>query len=168
MSIQIYWQSEISGPQITQHVCLLGVDLILTTVSDVIIDSAWHIHGDGQHSQTALADQVRAYLLNPNDQPLTVALYQQGSAYSQKVWQSLLKIPFGQVLTYSALASQLNSGPRAVAQACRNNPYAGIIPCHRVVAKSGLGGFMGQSQGLMVQLKQHLLSYERMAAESQP
>jgi methylated-DNA-[protein]-cysteine S-methyltransferase len=80
----------------------------------------------------------------------------------------LLNIPCGQVISYLQLAQKISSGPRAVAQACRNNPYAGIIPCHRVVAKAGIGGFMGQSQGPMVQLKRQLLDYEYSVALNRP
>ena len=167
MSIQISWETSISGTQAFHHVPLLGAELVMTTVHGVITDCSWQLPCQNQQSKkSALADQVQLYLMDPERNQLAVSLYRQGTVYSQKVWDILLNIPFGQVMSYSALAQQIGSGPRAVAQACRTNPYAGIIPCHRVVAKSGVGGFMGQRQGPMVQLKRELLAFEYRAAMS--
>lgn len=82
-----------------------------------------------------------------------------GSAFQQKVWLAILAIPLGQTRSYSELAAQLNSGPRAVANACGANRLPLLIPCHRVVAKKGLGGFMrGDKNGLSI--KRWLLAHE--------
>lgn len=54
------------------------------------------------------------------------------------------RIPRGKVATYGQLAKVLGSAPRAVGQALRRNPYAPVVPCHRVIAASlELGGFSG-------------------------
>eukprot|EP00887_Chlorella_sp_A99_P006591 scaffold3.g6591.t1 len=54
-------------------------------------------------------------------------------------------IPAGKVTTYGAIAEALGSAPRAVGQAMRNNPYAPVVPCHRVIAATlQLGGFKGE------------------------
>lgn len=165
MPIQISWKASLSGMKTFHHVPLLDAELVLTTIDDFIIDCSWQVPSQTQqHKKSSLAERVQLYLMNPDVNQLAVSLSQQGTEYSQKVWKMLLKIPCGQVMSYSQLAQTIGSGPRAVAQACRNNPYAGIIPCHRVVAKAGIGGFMGQSQGPMVQLKQKLLVYERSIA----
>ena len=165
MSIRIIWQNEVSGQTRHASVAFLNAELRLTLVGDVIVDASWYVSTNHPLEQSEFVEKARAYLLNPTTNQLEVHLLKQGTAYSQKVWQALLDIPFGQVISYSALAGKLGSGPRAVAQACRNNPYAGLIPCHRVVAKAGIGGFMGQSSGPMLQLKQQLLAYERSMAE---
>lgn len=163
MPLTIVWQSVVSGATSAVSVPLLGAELRLTLVGEVIIDASWHIGTESAHALTPLATTIQHYLLNPAQTELNVALLSQGSAYSRTVWNALLAIPIGQVQTYSGLARILNSAPRAVAGACRNNPYAGIIPCHRVVAKNGIGGFMGQADGEFVKLKSRLLEYERKA-----
>ena len=169
MSIQIIWQAEVSGPETQERIVLPHAELLLTLVSDVIIESTWEpCNSLHVGTETARLQKLRQFLMYPDVQKFQVKLYRQGTLYSQRVWQSLLEIPFGKVMCYSDLANKLDSGPRAIAQACKTNPYAGIIPCHRVVAKSGIGGFMGQIQGPFVQLKQQLLAYERHRAEEFP
>lgn len=141
---------------------MLGEAFVLTYVGDVIVDSAWLMARENCRRESAeLEKAFEEALCFQEGKPLSLQLLTQGTVYSRSVWLALTKIPFGQVMTYSELAKQLKSGPRAVAQACRNNPYPGIIPCHRVVAKTGSGGFMGQSQGEWVDFKQRLLKYER-------
>jgi methylated-DNA-[protein]-cysteine S-methyltransferase len=102
--------------------------------------------------------QVLQYLQQPAakfDLPLT----QQGTAFQQGVWQAIASIPLGQVRTYGELAREIGSGPRAVANACGANNLPLLVPCHRVVAQHGLGGFMqGKENGLLI--KQWLLKYE--------
>jgi methylated-DNA-[protein]-cysteine S-methyltransferase len=168
MTLQIRWQSNVNGPKVQLIVPFLDVELAVTLIQDVIIDATWQIPSTParEHNQTEMLKKLQDYLLNPYSSHLDVQLLQQGTEYSHKVWNALIDIPFGQVLSYSALAIQLASGPRAVANACRNNPYPGIIPCHRVVSKAGIGGFMGQSEGDYVELKRRLLAYERHLAAS--
>lgn len=170
MSIQIRWEASLSSSSQTLHyVPLLNAELVVTTVGELIVDCSWQIADQNQqHKSSLLAEQIQNYLMNPDDNHLAVSFYQQGTEYSQKIWNMLLNIPCGHVMSYSQLAQKISSGPRAVAQACRNNPYAGIIPCHRVVAKAGIGGFMGQSQGPMVHLKRQLLDYEYSLALNRP
>ena len=69
--------------------------------------------------------------------------------------QALLAIPRGQTKTYGELAGLLGSSPRAVGQALGANPLPILIPCHRVVAADGLGGFGGGQEW-----KRHLLNLE--------
>lgn len=90
-----------------------------------------------------------------------------GTEFQQKVWCSLLEIPIGQVMTYGQLAAKLNSSPRAVGNACRHNPLAVIIPCHRVVSASGIGGYAGDTLALQktdidfLTIKKWLLLHEK-------
>ena len=62
--------------------------------------------------------------------------------FQLKVWQALLRIPFGGVSTYSNLAKniQLPNGSRAIGTACGSNPVAYLIPCHRVIKSTGIIG----------------------------
>ncbi len=81
-----------------------------------------------------------------------------GSSFQQRVWQALSEIPPGQTQTYGALAKKFQTAPRAIGQACRTNPIMLLIPCHRIVAQDGLGGFMGKSESISV--KKFLLQHE--------
>ena len=66
-----------------------------------------------------------------------------GTAFQQRVWQAMREIPYGQTHTYGALAERAGGVARAVGMACGANPIPILIPCHRVVAQSGLGGYSG-------------------------
>ncbi len=102
--------------------------------------------------------QIVEYLNNPGflfDIPLS----QHGTAFQQRVWQAIAAIPTGQLRTYGQLAREIGSGPRAVANACGANHLPLVVPCHRVVAQNGLGGFMqGKQSG--IKIKQWLLKHE--------
>ena len=89
------------------------------------------------------------------DIPFKVA----GTAFQIRVWEAISAIPVGKMLTYSELAHKVGSGPRAVANACGANYLPLLIPCHRVVAKNGLGGFM-QSVPDGLKIKEWLLAHE--------
>ena len=66
----------------------------------------------------------------------------QGTAFQQRVWQALQKIPSGQTRNYGQLAAELGSHPRAVARACASNPVGLLVPCHRVIGANGaLSGY---------------------------
>jgi methylated-DNA-[protein]-cysteine S-methyltransferase len=80
-----------------------------------------------------------------------------GSAFAQRVWQGMLAIPYGETRSYGELALDIGSGPRAVGGACGKNPIPIVIPCHRVLAKTGMGGYSGAG-GLAT--KQTLLALE--------
>lgn len=90
------------------------------------------------------------------DMPLQLS----GTAFQQRVWHRLLAIPAGEVLTYGGLAKEIKSSARAVGQACRRNPCPIVVPCHRVVAASGLGGFAGSTSGVLSEIKRRLLHHE--------
>jgi methylated-DNA-[protein]-cysteine S-methyltransferase len=80
-----------------------------------------------------------------------------GTEFQQKVWREMMKIPFGQTRSYKQIAAAIGrpKAYRAVANACGRNPFPIIIPCHRVVATGGIGGF-----SLGVGLKKQLLKLE--------
>jgi methylated-DNA-[protein]-cysteine S-methyltransferase len=90
----------------------------------------------------------------------------QGTAFQRRVWQAIAAIPVGQTRTYGQIARQIGSGPRAVANACGANNTPLLIPCHRVVAQNGIGGFMQSKQnGLLI--KQWLLAHEGVSKYQQ-
>ncbi len=104
-------------------------------------------------------EQIEAYFDDPHfffDLPMKT----QGSVFQQRVWSAIQSIPNGQTMTYGELATQIQSGPRAVGGACAANYYPLIIPCHRVLSKVGIGGFVGEANGPYLRIKQWLLSHE--------
>ena len=83
-----------------------------------------------------------------------------GTPFQQKVWRALIAIPHGQTLTYGQLAAKLKTSPRAIGNACRTNPLLILIPCHRVLAYNGLGGYSGETRGQQLAIKRWLLELE--------
>ncbi|MBT8127262.1 MAG: methylated-DNA--[protein]-cysteine S-methyltransferase, partial [Gammaproteobacteria bacterium] len=84
----------------------------------------------------------------------------QGTPFQQKVWNELKKIPCGTVITYGELANKLGTSARAIGNACRKNPIPLVIPCHRVVAANGIGGYSGDTNGAWLRIKSWLLRHE--------
>lgn len=84
----------------------------------------------------------------------------EGTPFQRRVWQALTGIPFGETRSYGELAKALHSSARAVAGACRRNPLPLLVPCHRVVSKNNLGGFMGNTDGPALAIKRWLLQHE--------
>lgn len=105
---------------------------------------------------------VMRFLDNPGNTP-ALKLKPRGSTYQLRIWRALQDIVPGSVLTYGELAERTGSGARAVGNACRRNPVPLLIPCHRVIARSGLGGFAGQREGRLLDIKRWLLRHEGVA-----
>jgi methylated-DNA-[protein]-cysteine S-methyltransferase len=85
-----------------------------------------------------------------------------GTPFRQRVWARIKDIPRGETRTYGELAAAIGSGPRAVGGACGANPYPVVVPCHRVVAANGgLGGFAGNRDGFLLDVKRWLLEHEQ-------
>ncbi|CAN4276423.1 Ada Methylated DNA-protein cysteine methyltransferase [Methylophilaceae bacterium] len=153
------------GIAIHQQAGLLKIDLLGNHISEPTL-SQGTVDQDAvaqdaivqNQSFKQMAQEILAYLQRPH-QAFSLPAQLAGSAFQQKVWLAILAIPLGQTRTYSELAAQLQSGPRAVANACGANRLPLLIPCHRVVAKNGLGGFMrGDKNGLSI--KRWLLAHE--------
>jgi methylated-DNA-[protein]-cysteine S-methyltransferase len=84
-----------------------------------------------------------------------------GTPFQREVWAELSRIPYGETISYGELARRVGrpNGPRAVGQANGRNPIPIIVPCHRVLASNGIGGYGG---GLKV--KRSLLALEGVTA----
>lgn len=108
-----------------------------------------------------VAKQVHEYF-DGERRVFDLALAPEGTAFQRAVWDELLKIPFGETISYVTLAHRVGrpKASRAVGQANGANPVALIIPCHRVIGADGtLTGYGG---GLP--LKQAILHFERRTA----
>jgi methylated-DNA-[protein]-cysteine S-methyltransferase len=133
-------------------------DLTLTEDSGAIVSLWWGgtAHGNGSALLAEAARQLDAYFageLAAFDLPLRPA----GSPFEQRVWTAMRRIPYGKTQCYGELAAAIGSAARAVGGACGRNPIPIVIPCHRVLAKTGLGGYSGNG-GLKT--KKTLLSIE--------
>ncbi|AOY94041.1 cysteine methyltransferase [Cupriavidus sp. USMAA2-4] len=106
-----------------------------------------------------LAAQLEAYYADP-DAPFDLPLALAGTGFRQRVWEAIRAVPRGATTTYGTIARQLDSMPRAVGQACGDNPLPLVIPCHRVVSQQGLGGFAHHSSGYLLDVKHWLLRHE--------
>jgi methylated-DNA-[protein]-cysteine S-methyltransferase len=117
---------------------------------------------EGRDAATAeAARQVAAYLADP-DFVFTLPLPEVGTPFQRKVWAAISAIPRGSVRTYGDVARFIASAPRAVGQACGANWFPLIIPCHRVTAAGGLGGFSNHDDenGFHLSVKRWLLAHE--------
>jgi len=106
------------------------------------------------------ADQLAAYFAGDRDR-FDLALAPRGTPFQLRVWRALQKIPFGRTATYGEIARAIGApaASRAVGAANRVNPFAIVVPCHRVIGASGdLTGYAG---GLP--RKRWLLQHERGA-----
>ncbi|MEN3274691.1 MAG: methylated-DNA-[protein]-cysteine S-methyltransferase [Massilia sp.] len=113
----------------------------------------------------AAALQVERYFLDP-DFTFDLPLFEAGSAFQKRVWTAISAIPRGSVRTYGRIAKEIGSAPRAVGQACGANWFPLVIPCHRVTAAGGLGGFASSDDenGFHLSVKRWLLRHEGATA----
>lgn len=111
---------------------------------------------------SAAAEQVLAYF-DGRLRAFSIPLQLSGSAFQLRVWSALGEIGWGVTHSYGVLARALGTSARAIGGACRDNPVALLVPCHRVVATHGLGGYMGARSGPHTRIKAALLAHERAA-----
>lgn len=104
-------------------------------------------------------DQINHYSRNAQHS-FDMRISAKGTDFQQRVWQEMCRIPAGDVKTYGDVAKILSSSPRAVGNACRANPIPLIIPCHRIVSATGIGGFAGATSGYLTDIKRQLLRHE--------
>jgi methylated-DNA-[protein]-cysteine S-methyltransferase len=105
------------------------------------------------------AEQLERYRGNPDtvfDLPLLI----EGSPLQRGVWDAMCAIPRGRTRTYGELARELGADARAIGQCCGDNRLPIVIPCHRVVAADGIGGFSHTSEGYLIEVKRWLLAHE--------
>lgn len=127
----------------------------------VYLPKSFHEKAPADALSEQAARQVERYLEDPDFQ-FDLPLAEVGTAFQHRVWQAISAIPRGDVVTYGQIAKQIRSAPRAVGQACGANWFPLIIPCHRVTASGGLGGFSNHDEetGFHVGVKRWLLAHE--------
>ena len=119
------------------------------------------------HAGNELAKEAARQLERYRDDPDTVfdlPLLIEGSPLQRSVWQAMCAIPRGRTRTYGDLARELEAAhsatPRAIGQCCGDNRLPIVIPCHRVVAADGIGGFSHTTEGYLIEVKRWLLAHE--------
>ena len=123
-------------------------------------------HVAAQAPRNALAERAARQLERYRDAADTqfdLPLLIEGTEFQRRLWQALCEIPRGRTQTYGELARRLGAEPRAIGQACGDNRLPIVIPCHRVVAAGGIGGFAHSTSGYLVEAKRWLLAHERAA-----
>ena len=116
--------------------------------------------GDGAPVLDDAKAQLAEYFAGER-QAFDLPLAPEGSTFQQDFLAALRAIPFGETRTYGDLANDLDVSPQAIGQACGANPIPILIPCHRVLAADGLGGFSGAGG---VEAKVWLLKHEGAAS----
>lgn len=143
-------------PQLSLHAG--DFDLSLSEEDGAIVAVDW---GWGRDQEpTALLVRAREQMFSYLDGALTefdLPLAPHGTAYQQRVWAALRDIPYGATRTYTEIARVAGGGARSVGGANARNPIPILIPCHRVLAAGGIGGYSG-GEGLAT--KRRLLDLE--------
>jgi methylated-DNA-[protein]-cysteine S-methyltransferase len=132
--------------------------LTIDEIDEMIVAIRWadEPSGNGSPLLAEAARQLAAYFdgrLSDFDLPLAAS----GTEFDRRVRAAMRAIPYGETRTYGDLAHATDSGPRAIGGACGRNPIPIIVPCHRVLARGGLGGYSG---GAGLPTKQWLLGLE--------
>jgi len=106
--------------------------------------------------------QLEGYRGDPNsafDLPVVI----EGTELQKSVWKAMRAIPRGKTRTYGDLARELGADARDIGQCCGDNRLPLVIPCHRIVAADGIGGFAHATSGYLLEAKRWLLMHEAAA-----
>ncbi|WP_288049085.1 methylated-DNA--[protein]-cysteine S-methyltransferase [Acidiphilium sp.] len=149
-------------PQLSLHSPIGDLTLSEDAGALVALDWGW---GRDQEETPLLrhaADLLQAYFdgVMPRAGFRDLPLAPPGTAFQRGVWEELRRIPPGETRSYGDLARAMQSSARAVGQANGANPIPILIPCHRVVAQHGLGGYSAPGG---IETKSWLLAFERRA-----
>lgn len=160
MPFIIQWVDNCTGTEEVAKINTPAGKLVLYYQSGVISRTDWELDDSPfQSCEHSLQQPLDQYWLNL-DKPISIKLLRQGTPFRNRVWAELCKIPLGETISYSALAGKIGSAARAVGNACRDNPFPLLIPCHRVVSVSGIGGYSGHTEGDFMTIKRKLLAFE--------
>ena len=138
---------------------LLAIKIVNDELVKIDLNSKKKIQSAHSLFAKEIQRQINGYFHDASFK-FNINLNSEGTEYQKMVWRALQDIPLSQVMTYGELASKIDSGARAIGNACRNNPIPLIVPCHRIVSASGLGGFAGKLDGQLIDIKKWLLVHE--------
>ena len=106
------------------------------------LPKTWRLRPPATQLEQGVAQQLQAYFTDSRFR-FELPLEMHGTPFQLRVWQALQSIPVGTTVTYGQLAERLDSGARAVGNAVARNPVGFLIPCHRVIRKTGVLGHYG-------------------------
>jgi methylated-DNA-[protein]-cysteine S-methyltransferase len=129
-------------PQLSMHSPVGDLTISEEEGAIVALDWGWGRDQSENEILKRAVQQLNEYF-DRTRQMFELPLKPEGTSFDKKVWREMLRIPFGEVQTYGVLAKRLEAPARAIGTACGRNPIPVIIPCHRVVATGGLGGYSG-------------------------
>ena len=154
----MHWEAVIEFPKMKVGVATR--DACIVAISYLPLSAA------SREPENALAEravrQIERYRDDP-DAKFDLPLLVEGTEFQRRLWDALCQIPRGRTLTYGEMARKLDGEARAVGQACGDNKLPIVIPCHRVVAASGIGGFAHSTGGYLLEAKRWLLMHEARA-----
>ena len=101
------------------------------------------LRGAGSQAAADLIDQIAQYF-DGERESFDIEISLAGTAFQKAVWRAMCQIPYGGTRTYGSVARDLDSAARAVGVACGDNPIPIVVPCHRILAADGLGGYSGR------------------------
>lgn len=137
-----------SPEQVSKELSLKGFTIIKSADNELLLEAKMQL-------TEYLSGRRRDFNL-----PLNIV----GTDFQLTVWKETMKVPYGETISYSGLASRIGAphASRAVGAALASNPTVIIVPCHRVIRKSGdLGGFGGK-----LSIKRKLLALEKHVRHS--
>ena len=144
--------------------CAPGVRLAIAVADDYVTGIERLLPGPEQRPAHPLAAETVRQLAIWFDDPghrFDLPLAPAPTPFQRRFRETLMAVPPGQVITYGELARRLGSAPRAVGGACGANPLPIVVPCHRVVAADGIGGYgRDGGDGEAVAFKRWLLGRE--------
>lgn len=124
--------------------------------------SVTKVNGNGMNAETSrVARQLGEYFAGTR-KTFDLPMAPEGTPFQKRVWKELVRVPYGETISYAELAKRVGSkgAARAVGRANATNPIAIVVPCHRVIGADG--SLTGYAYG--VELKRSLLDLERAQA----
>ncbi len=147
-------------PQLSLHTPIGPLTVSEENGAVVSLDWGWGRDQTETATLRQARDELQAYFDGELDR-FSLTLNPPGSDYRRRVWRALREIPYGATRSYAEIARVAAGAPRSVGQANAANPIPIIIPCHRVLASNGIGGYSG---GDGLDTKRYLLALETHAA----
>lgn len=133
--------SQIS-PKISMHSPVGDITISIEGGAVVSLNWGWARDQAGDNLLLTAKAQLEDYF-DGDARAFDLPLQPAGTEFQRRVWSLMEEIPYGGTMTYGQMSDRLNSSARAVGMACGANPIPLIIPCHRVLAAKGMGGYSG-------------------------
>ncbi len=141
-------------------VCVLGIRTEGARLAEIrFLPRSTKLQAPLNSTAQEVCEQLERYLADPEFR-FSLKLKSGGTEHQRAVWSQMRRLRPGRTMTYGDLAIRLKSSPRAVGQACGANSIPIVIPCHRIVASGGLGGFAHCDDGFPLNVKRWLLDHE--------